>query len=65
VSPTERKQLQSRFCIQGVFALDAYFKDLVPHPYVAHCISGIVVFVMDSHHTCARCWRVKPMSIGM
>jgi hypothetical protein len=20
---------------------------------------------MDSQHTCTRCWRVKPMSIGM
>jgi hypothetical protein len=33
--------------------------------YVAHCISSIVGFAMDSQHTCTRCWRVQPMSIGM
>jgi hypothetical protein len=34
-------------------------------PYVAHSISSIVGFAMDSQHTCTRCWRVQPMSIGM
>jgi hypothetical protein len=51
--------------MRDMFALESHSQGRLPHPYVAHCISSIVGFAMDSQHTCTRCWRVKPMSIGM
>jgi hypothetical protein len=61
----QRNQLQLGFGMRGVFARKSHSKGLLPHPYVAHCTSSIVGFAMDNQHTCTRCWRVKPMSIGM
>jgi hypothetical protein len=61
----QHNQLQLGFCMRGVFALESHSQGLLPHPYVAHCISSNVGSAMDSQHTCTRCWRVKPMSIGM
>jgi hypothetical protein len=63
--PNQHNQLQLGFCMRGVFALESHSQGLLPHPYVAHCISSIFGFAMDNQHTCTRCWRVKPMSIGM
>jgi hypothetical protein len=61
----QHNQLQLGFCRRGMFALESHSQGLLPHPYVAHCISSNVGFAMDSQHPCTRCWRVKPMSIGM
>jgi hypothetical protein len=63
--PTHYNHVQLGFCMRGVFVLESHSQGLLPHPYVAHCISSIVGFAMDSQHTCTRCWRVKSMSIGM
>jgi hypothetical protein len=61
----QRNQLQLGFGMRGVFARKSHSKGLLPHPYVSHCTSSIVGFAMDSEHTCTRCKRFKPMSIGM
>jgi hypothetical protein len=61
----QHNHLQLGFCMRGVFALESHSQGLLPPTYVAHCISSIVGLAMDCQHTCTRCWRVKPMSIGM